>query len=202
MKKSKYELLLSDELIERIDHIAKRRATSRSATVNRLLLEYLEIDDQERQIDSLFSEIESYFDGEDQPMPFHIPGYDSIYLKSRNVVGIHYEILLREGNSGIEGDIRAYFRTNSEMMNERFASFFSFIKLIESRYLPLKMRYGMSDGAFTRSFRLLPDQNSKHICAYIGMIDRLLKGYLTDVFSDRELEIEFMQYLQEGYAGI
>lgn len=203
MKKSKYELLLSNDLMERIDYIAKRMATSRSATVNRLLGERLEMSTPEGQIDPLFAEIERYFNKDQSTVyPFRIPDSDSMVLISKEKRGIQYDLSLYRRGGELHGEIHAYCKSDSLLMKQRSESFASIIKIIEGRYLPWQVRYGSGAGAFIRFFKLSDEGNLDLISDYIGMIDRLFKGYLTGVYSDKDLEEEYLQYMHDGLAGI
>ena len=53
MSKSLYSLILSDEVIARIDRLATRQGTNRSALVNRILAEYCSMVTPEKRIETV-----------------------------------------------------------------------------------------------------------------------------------------------------
>lgn len=204
MKKSKYELLLSDDIIQRVDYIAKRMVTSRSATVNRLLGERLELPTPEGRLEPLFEEMSAYFCRSESPLyPFRIPASDSVILINKDHHGIQYEVILDKTAPGvIKGELRAFCRTDALVVRQRSGSFSSIIRVIESKYLPWQVRYGNGEGVFVRYFTMTPDQPVEKLTYYVGMIDKLFKGYLAGVYTDKDLEQEYLEYMHDGYAGI
>ena len=202
MKKSKYELLLSNDIIERVDYIAKRMATSRSATVNRLLGERLEIETPEGRIDSLYEELESYFSkSDDELIPFYIPGGASLYLVGRGQ-NVCLEIVIFEKESALLGEIHFHCRSRSYLIRSRFNTFFSYIRLLEGKYFPWSIGYKVRDCLFVRGFELKDERGLELLSAYMGMVNRLMKGYLAGSYGDEDLELEFLQYIKDGLAGI
>ena len=204
MKKSKYELLLSNELIDRIDYIAKRRGSTRSATVNRLLSEYLEIETVDSRLEKCYLELEPYFAKNPQfSNTLYLPGHSVLLIGGRSLHGLCYEVELSERDHRLEGEMRIHSEYFSEELKRRLVPFFGFIKLLESRYLAGRsIRYGQVGDVYTRSFFLEKNESLLQVGNYLGMIDRLLKGYLSGIYSERELEQEYLLYLKEGMAGI
>jgi hypothetical protein len=204
-KKSRYELLLTDEIIEKVDYICKRRGSTRSATVNRLLSEYLEIETEDSRLDRCYRELEMYFSGDSILRPaVYLPGQSVLLIGGKSGDGLSYEIELWVGKDRqIKGEIRAHFECFSNELKGRVVPFFGFIKLLERQYLAGRaVGYGSREDVFCRTFVLKSEEDLPKVGVYIGMIDRLLKGYLSGIYTDRELEREFLMYLQEGMAGI
>ena len=102
----------------------------------------------------------------------------------------------------INGELRAFCRTDPLVVRQRSGSFSSIIRVIESKYLPWQVRYGNGEGVFGRYFTMTPDQPVEKLTYYVGMIDKLFKGYLAGVYTDKDLEQEYLEYMHDGYAGI
>ena len=54
MSKSMYSLILSDEIIERVDHMAKLRNLSRSGLINQILAQYVSVVTPEQQMKDMY----------------------------------------------------------------------------------------------------------------------------------------------------
>lgn len=203
-KKSKYEILLSNEIVERIDYIAKRRGSTRSATINRLLSEYLEIETDDSRLDRCFRELEMYFLTESTLFTsLYLPGQSVLLVGGKKGLGHCYEIELFEAEAQIRGEIRVHGEHFSPELKIRLEAFFGFLKLLENRYAQgYPIRYGRHGEAFTRSFFIEKWQRTEQVGVYIGMLDRMLKGYLTGIYTDKDLEQEYLQYRKEGMAEI
>ena len=203
-KKSKYELLLTDEVIQKVDYICKRRGSTRSATVNRLLSEYLEMETVDSRLDRCYSELEMYFSSKTElQTTMYLPGQSVLLVGGGSGQGISYEIEFLPNEEFVKGEIRVHFECFSEELKRRVVPYFGFIKLLERQYLAGRaVGYGSRKDVFCRSFVLKSMEDLPKVGVYIGMIDRLLKGYLCGIYTDKELEREFLMYLQEGMAGI
>lgn len=198
MKKSKYELLLSNDLMERIDYIAKRMATSRSATVNRLLGERLEMSTPEGRYDALYEEFERFFSAKERDLElFRSLHNDSVILINRGQ-SVYYEVVIEEREGTVCGEIYFICRSTSPLIKQRFQTFFNVFRLIEERHLPWNSCQKQSELVYVRAYRLLDGLSLLRVRRYVGIVDRLLKGYLTGVYEKEELEQEFMQCLSEA----
>ena len=55
MQKNVYSIVLNEDVVEAVDHLAYREGTSRSNMINRILAEYLSLSTPEQQIRDIFS---------------------------------------------------------------------------------------------------------------------------------------------------
>ena len=69
LSKSLYSLILSDEVIARIDRLATRQGTNRSALVNRILAEYCSMVTPEKRIETVLGAVKTLLDGDGELAP-------------------------------------------------------------------------------------------------------------------------------------
>ena len=213
MSKSLYSLILSDEVVARIDRLALRNGTNRSALVNSILAEYTAMTTPEKRIDSVFRTLEGLLSAEGELVPFFTPNRTSMALKSsleyKYRPTIRYEVqLYREPGSAI-GELTVAFRTQSRSLLEATENFFRFWIRLEEAYLSrLQPRnspeYGIQDGKLVRTLSLArnrdysPDSLASAISAYVRLFDSQLKGYIGGTLSPAQIEDNYAAYLASG----
>lgn len=213
MAKSLYSLILSDEVVARIDRLALRNGTNRSALVNSILAEYTAMTTPEKRIDSVFRTLEGLLSAEGELVPFFTPNRTSMSLKSsleyKYRPTIRYEVqLYREPGSYI-GELTVSFRTQSRGLLEATESFFIFWKRLEEAYLSRlypqsRPQYALQDGRLVRSLSLhkncdcSPDSLAAAISAYVRLFDSQLKGYISGNLSPSQIEDSYAAYLASG----
>ncbi|MCD7768942.1 MAG: ribbon-helix-helix protein, CopG family, partial [Oscillospiraceae bacterium] len=82
MKKTLYSLMLSDDVVRAVDQMAHRLGTNRSALVNQILAEYVDLETPERQIQDIFRQMEALLVSDRELVPFVTPNANSISVKS------------------------------------------------------------------------------------------------------------------------
>ncbi len=212
MKKTLYSLMLSDDVVREIDNLAHRRGTNRSALVNQILAEYVDLITPERRINDIFRQIGELLSTDRELVPFVAPGASTMSLKSslqyRYRPTVKYSVELYRDADGALGELSVVFRTQSEELLSAMDGFFRLWKVIEDEliasYLPRPVEYALYSGRFTRTI-VLPasrDYTSSDVAgaisAYVRLFDRLMKGYLAGSLHLEQVRSEYIQWLRQG----
>ena len=212
MKKTLYSLMLSDDVVREIDSLAHRRGTNRSALVNQILAEYVDLITPERRINDIFRQIGELLSADRELVPFVAPGASTMSLKSslhyRYRPTVKYSVELYRDSEGALGELSVVFRTQSEELLRAMDLFFRLWKQIEDEliagYLPRPAEYALYNGRFTRTISLAAGRDyttgdvAGAISAYVRLFDRLMKGYLAGSLDAAEVRAEYIQWLRQG----
>ena len=199
MKKSLYSLTLSDEVVARIDRLAVRERTNRSALVNRILAEYCSLMTPEKRIESVFAAVERAFsEGSDGEFaPFFTPNAPTMFLKTsleyRYRPTVRYDLRLYPAptEDGASGELTVTFRTQSSELLARIEAFFRAWIMEEGRHCAeghlASPVYVLEPGRLTRFLRprltrdgeivpAEPEEVAARISDYIRLFDRAMKA--------------------------
>ena len=212
MKKTLYSLMLSEDVVREIDNLAHRRGTNRSALVNQILAEYVNLTTPERRIGDIFRQIESLLSTDRELVPFAAPGATTMSMKSslqyRYRPTVKYSVELYRDREGALGELSVVFRTQSAELLDAMDRFFHLWKAVEDElldgYLPRPAEYALYAGRFTRTICLPAGRDyttgdvAGAISAYVRLFDRLMKGYLAGSLTAQELRSEYIQWLRQG----
>ncbi len=198
MPKSLYSLTLSDEVVARIDRLAVRERTNRSALVNRILAEYCSLMTPEKRIESVFAAVERAFSGDasdGELAAFLTPNAPTMFLKTslayRYRPTVRYDLRLYPAPSedGTAGELTVTFRTQSADLLERTEAFFrAWIAEEAARYAGADVPrpvYALSPGRLTRTLRTrltadgqfpAPEESAERISAYVRLFDAAMKA--------------------------
>lgn len=211
MKKTLYSLVLNDDVVREVDIMAHKMGTNRSSLINRILAEYVNYVTPEQRIGEVLSAIERLTASSRELVPFFSPNSLSMSLKSsleyKYRPTVKYEVELDAESSRKIGTLSVVFRTQSEYLVRRITSFFRLWKRIEDAYLRpltgLENDYALYDGKFERTI-LAPDKDfsaetlAKALSDYIELFDELLKGYLSERLTERDIEASYAKYLENA----
>ena len=204
MAKSLYSLILSDEVVERIDRMATRQGTNRSALVNQILAEYCTLVTPEKQIESVFDAVRRLFDDDGDLSPTVTPHQSTMFLKTslayRYRPSVRYDIRLYPhavgSRAAFVGELTVTFRTQSE---ELLGAIERFFRLWTDAELPLvtgffagEPVYLVSQGRLTRRFALTDGSHSaedvaRALSSYVRGFDAALKGIVSGAMSPAAL---------------
>ena len=217
MDKSLYSLMLMDEVVEEIDKLALRMNTNRSNLVNQILADYVSVSTPEKQIDSIFRQMEELIGRSPELVPLVMPNQLSMSVKSslqyKYRPTVRYVVQLNRVPGDTLGELTVNFRSQSASLLSVMAKFFVFWKRLEDAYIsgyyePGALRYELSESKFVRTIALPRGRNYKEedlgkaISSYVTMFDELMKGFLAGKYSERELERRYVAYLNSGVGLI
>ena len=212
MKKTLYSLMLSDDVVREIDSLAHRRGTNRSALVNQILAEYVDLITPERRISDIFRQIGEILGSDRELVPFVAPGASTMSMKSslqyRYRPTVKYSVELYRDREAAMGELSVVFRTQSEELLAAMDRFFRLWKQTEDEliasYLPRPAEYALYNGRFTRTIALAAGRDystadvAAAISAYVRLFDRLMKGYLAGSLRAEDVRGEYIQWLRQG----
>ncbi len=211
MKKTLYSLLLDEDVVRAADQLAHRRGCSRSALVNQILAEHLELMTPERRINEILRTMQSLLLPDPDLVPMFSPNALSMSLKSaldyKYRPTVKYEVeLFRSGEDSI-GELTVSYRTQSAELIAALARFFALWKQLEDAYLaPLlghEIPSAFYDGRFIRSISVPSRECSSKelaetISAYVRLLDRLLKGCLSGRLSAADAERQYASHMKSS----
>ena len=212
MKKTLYSLMLSDDVVREIDSLAHRQGTNRSALVNQILADYVNLMTPERRISDIFRQIGEILGSDRELVPFVAPNASTMSMKSslqyRYRPTVKYSVELYRDRGGALGELSVVFRTQSEELLGAMDRFFRLWKTVEDEliagYLPRPAEYALYAGRFTRTISLPASRDystgdvAGAISAYVRLFDRLMKGYLAGSLSPQQVRAEYIQWLRQG----
>lgn len=200
MRKTLYSVLLDDGVVREIDRLAHRSGLSRSALVNQILAEYVDMITPERRIGDVFRAMEALLQPDSELVPFFAPNAMTMSMKSaldyKYRPTVKYAVDLHPAEKGSLGELSVIFRTQSASLLEAMDSFFRLWKRTEDLYLAPRLGREIPCALYeNRYVRQLaaPTQNCSAddlagaISNYVRLFDRLMKGYLAGRLSANDV---------------
>ncbi len=211
MKKTLYSIVLNDDVVREVDILAHKLGQNRSSLINKILAEYVNYVTPEQRINEVLSAIERLTASSRELVPFFSPNSLSMSLKSsleyKYRPTVKYEVELDAEAGGKIGTLSVVFRTQSEYLVNKITNFFRLWKRIEDEYLApvtgAENDYALYDGKFERTI-LAPNKDfsadtlARTLSYYIELFDELMKGYLSERLSDRDVEAAYAKYLENA----
>ena len=191
MGKSLYSLILSDEVVSRVDRLASRQGLNRSQLVNRILAEYCSLVTPEKRIESVLGAVNRLMDGDGELASFFTPNQTAMFLKTsleyRYRPTVRYDLrLLPEPRNGMIGELSVTFRTTSEELLALADRYFRLRIEAETLASPDNPPvFTLAPGKFTRSIPAPPDGTepeafAARISEYVRLLDREMKAFIHD----------------------
>ncbi len=204
MGKSLYSLILSDEVVRKIDTLAHRSGTNRSNYINSILAEHASVTTPERRINDIFGLINDFF-GDGDIVPFYTPNQSSMSLKScleyKYRPTMKYEVELYRSEVGkTVGQLDVLFRTTSSELLNKLVEFFRMWVNVERSILPLEHEYELGEGKFSRSISSENVMNHSSgefaaaISGYVKLFDNSLKSYISGEKTSGEIGNDYSKY--------
>ena len=213
MGKRLYSLMLMDEVVEEIDKLALRLGTNRSNLVNQILAEHVSVSTPEKQIDSIFRQMEELISRSTDLVPLVTPNQLSMSVKSslkyKYKPTVRYTVQLYRTPEDAVGELTVNFRSQSTGLLNSMARFFMLWKQLEDYYLqgifePRTIRYQLSESRFVRTIAVPKGRTysaedlSKGISDYVTFFDKAMKHYLAGMLTERDLELQYSRYLNSN----
>ena len=192
VSRSLYSLILNDDVIARIDRLAVRENSNRSATVNRILAEYCSMLTPEKRIESVFDAVERLFGGDAELAVFVTPNQPAMFWKTslayRYRPTVRYDLrLYPHPEGGRIGELAVTFRTQSAELLERIGLYFRIWAAAERAARAANPPvYALAPGRMTRAVELDPACGDKiapevlaaEISDYVRLLDADLKAFV------------------------
>ena len=206
--KNLYSLILSDEVIKRIDDVAMATGTNRSNLINQILADYVSYTTPEMRIKNILEQINAFFDGTEFTLPSVISGKSlsmktSLDCKYRPT--IHYSVELYRNKDESIGELRVLYRINLQELLYNLVAFFDLFIGLEKKYLKHNVNYNVAPGKFVRRF-IIPQQIdypyenvARAISDYVKNFDYIMKNYLMNKYKTIEqMENDYKIYLSKS----
>lgn len=211
MQKSLYSLMLSDDVVSRIDMLALKKGTNRSNIINMILAEYLSLTTPEMRIENVFRRMESLFAPYESIATMLVPNRPTLSVKStldyKYRPTVKYDVRLYKNiTNGAFGELAVSFRTQSQTLIDMTDRFFRFWSSLENKYIKPeyaeKIQYSLIDGRFTRTLMAFygndysADETADALTCYITCLDRIMKATVEGKYSLADAEEEYKNYLK------
>ena len=162
-EKNIYSLVLSDDVVEAVDRLARSSGLSRSAMVNQLLAERVCCVTPEMRLKSITSAILSAVGGEfyltEQPSAATVACKTA--LKYRYKPTLRYSVELFGAGSKRAGELRITVRTQSSQLYADLSGFFRCWTELEQKYIAGRISqdilFAIEPGRFTRTLNMPPE---------------------------------------------
>ena len=200
MKKTLYSVLLDEGVVREVDLLAHRSEMSRSALINQILAEYVDMTTPERRVSDVFRAIEALLRPDKELVPYFAPNAMTMSMKSaldyKYRPTIKYAVELHPADEGSIGELSVVFRTQSGALLEAMDAFFRIWKRTEDLFLAPKLGREIPCALYeTRFVRGLAapkrnvsvDELAAAISDYVRLFDRLMKGFLSGRLSAAEI---------------
>lgn len=188
MNKSIYSLVLSDEVVDAVDALARAEGMSRSAMINRILAERVAYTTPEMRLrdilQSLARSMNDRFMLTEQPTGSTLSARTS--LKYRYKPTVRYSVEIYSENGRRAGELRVSFRTQNAQLIADLMGFFRCWAALEQKYIADKLTndivYTITDGRFERTLnmprgRITDEELGTAVAEYMAMFDGAMKEY-------------------------
>lgn len=209
MKRSVYSLVLTDEVVDKIDEEAYSMGISRSALINRILAAHTSYITPQQRVRQIFGNI-----GERLEKPFIVlPQNSDMLFAARKALKykynptIKYQVEITTDANGFCGYLKVMLRTQNERLIELLDYFFKFFCRIEEKYIGVKENdfYTIERSRFTR--KLVPEKGSSEeeisdaIVGYINFLDRCIQYFFSNTEDENvfyNIDTAYRKYLSEN----
>ncbi len=188
MNKRIYSLVLSDEVVDAVDALARAAGMSRSAMINGILAERVAFVTPEMRLrsilESLAGSMPEAFALTEKPTGSTLVCRTS--LKYRYKPTVKYSVEIFSENGKRVGEVKVSFRTQNARLIEDLTEFFKCWANLERRHIADKISgdilYTIQDGRFTRTLNMprgdiSEDELGAAVADYMAMLDGAMKEY-------------------------
>lgn len=194
MKKNMYSLMLSKHIIDEIDRICKKENKTRSALINDILAEKLNLKTPENRINNIFNIIDSIF----KPSKLECFFGDSSSIELKRALNYKYKptlkyefYLYKNYLRGPIGELRVSLRTTSEELINEIEEFLSYFNILENYFIEdmnfQKSQYKKIDTVkYKREFipfidlQIKDEEIANYVSQYIKVFDSMLEDFINN----------------------
>ena len=188
MNKRIYSLVLSDEVVDAVDALARAAGMSRSAMINGILAEKVAFVTPEMRLrsilESLAGSMTEAFSLAEKPTGSTLVCRTSLKYRYKPTVKYSVEIFSENGKRA--GELKVSFRTQNTRLIGDLTEFFKCWAALEQAHIADKISgdilYTISDGRFTRTLNMPREDISEEalgaaVADYMAMLDGAMKEY-------------------------
>lgn len=192
MNKSIYSLVLSDDVVDAVDALARTEGMSRSAMINRILAERVAYTTPEMRLRDILQSLARSMNGEfiltEQPTGSTLSARTS--LKYRYKPTVKYSVEIYSENGKRAGQLRVSFRTQNARLISDLMGFFRCWSALEQKYIADKLSndivYTIADGRFERTLNMPSGQITDEelgtaVAEYMATFDGAMKAYFAEL---------------------
>ncbi len=182
--KNVYSIVLSSDVVEKIDRLAYENGTNRSNMINQILAEYVSYTTPEKRFREVFRQMQAILEGSS----FKAAEPSDTMLSLRTALAykynptVKYNVELYRGDGDDIGELRVSLRTQNAGLILYMMQFYRLWGKIEGAYRP-EVAWTAADGKYARTLSLhnLGGIQSfdlgRVIASYVDAFDRALKSY-------------------------
>ena len=204
--KNVYSIVLSADIVEKIDRLAYEQGTNRSNMINQILAEYVSYTTPEKRFREIFVRMENLLSASSfkalEPSDTMLSLRSALAYKYNPTVKYNVE-LYRAGQDEI-GELRISLRTQNAGLIAYMTEFYRLWTAIEMKYRGT-IPFLIADGKYSRKLVLCNTVGTKEIdlgrviASYIETLDKALKAFFrhSDFPEQRAAEAEaiYREYL-------
>lgn len=200
-----YSLILSDDVIDKIDMRAKLMNLSRSGLINQILAEYVSVVTPEQRMKSIYELMAEQMNTLQNEFRFLLGSGDNAFtavsaLKYKYNPTIRYNVVLYRGGEHL-GELRCTLRTQNAQLLYDFEQFIKLWSRIETAVLGKNISCEYRGGMFRRiidrpAAEISPQAMSSSITEYISLFNNSVKLFL----SKRESLDDTCEAITKAYA--
>lgn len=200
MHKSVYSVILSDELVNKLDAVAYKKGVSRSVMLDRILAGYLTEETVEMKMNGVFAEMGRIIEQcsglrfTNQASDYMAFVQSALLYKYNPTVKYSIELF----PSGDLGQLKISLRSGSETLMRIMRNFYDLFIFIENKYIGDRT-YGFDGTRFVRVLKR-PNATSKETGEYVADYIADFDGYLRIYFSYLGDEEKASREVEKKYA--
>ncbi len=197
--------MLSDDVVDAVDALARTEGMSRSAMINRILAERVAYTTPEMRLRDILQSLARSMNGEfmlaEPPTGSTLSARTS--LKYRYKPTVKYSVEIYSENGKRAGELRVSFRTQNAQLIADLMGFFRCWAALEQKYIADKLSndivYTISDGRFERTLnmprdRITDDDLGTAVAEYMAMFDGAMKAYFAELPDTEIAELTVEKY--------
>ncbi len=211
MKKSVYSVVLSDDVIKKIDKLAYNNGTNRSNMINQILADYVSLTTPEKRIRTVFEQLAELLYSTETFSELAPPTSSVMSVRSALAYKynptVKYAIELYREPSDVQGVIKVSTRTTNSDLLTRMLNFYNIWVAIEKHY-GFDGAYSYENGVFKRPIIHRTTSNGVGfnqnigagmlIANYISVFDNAMKMYFEDPDNTENISKIYCDYITEN----
>ena len=204
--KNVYSIVLSADVVEKIDQLAYQNGTNRSNMINQILAEYVSYTTPEKRFREIFLRLESLLS--ENAFKALAPSDTMLSLRSALAYKynptVKYNVELYRSNSAEIGELRVSLRTQNAGLILYMTEFYRLWSAVEAKYRG-HIPCAAADGKYSRKLILQSLSNLREIdvgeviAAYVNAFDKALKTFFRHIQypekSALEVDLIYREYL-------